>query len=75
MPIDGAYRFKTNSNMTGNWIISGSLKINRIMSESEVNKILEAKGIEPMPWDGGSLDLNRMGLSTERALNRLKLLV
>lgn len=73
MPKDGAYRFKTNPNMTGNWIISGSMKVNRIMSQQEVNSILEQNNVTPMPWEGGVLDLQRMGLSTEESVNTLKL--
>jgi hypothetical protein len=73
MPKDGAYRFKTNPNMTGNWIISGSMKVNRIMSQQEVDSILEQNNVTPMPWEGGVLDLQRMGLSTEKAVNTLKL--
>jgi hypothetical protein len=62
MPADGMYRYKTNPNMTGEWIISGSMKVNKILSEAEVNKILTDAGQKTMPWDGGGLDLAKLGL-------------
>jgi hypothetical protein len=40
LPTNGSYLFKTNSNMVGEWIISDKLKINKILSDSEVNNIL-----------------------------------
>lgn len=73
MPKDGFYRYKTNPNMTGNWIISGSMKINRILTEDEVNSILKEKNLTPMPWDGGKLVLEDLGLSPEIANNIHKL--
>jgi hypothetical protein len=85
MPENGMYRYKTNPNMTGQWIISGSMKINRILSESEVNKILHEANMPTMPWtqDTGAkvnpyvkapLDLARWGLNTNPAVNQKKLL-
>ena len=84
MPTDGLYRYKTNPNMTGQWIISGSMKINRALSEDEVNKILTENNLKPMPWvqqQKGSktwtnsvLNLNRLGLTNNPAINQKKLL-
>jgi len=74
MPVDGLYRFKTNPNMTGKWIISGSMKVNRVMTESEVNAVLAEQGVTPMPWESGSLDLHKLGLSSTTARNRAKVL-
>ena len=84
MPVDGMYRYKTNPAMTGSWIISGSMRINRVLSEQEVNGILAEAGQEAMPWAGqqkGSrqwetqpLDLDRWGLGTNPAMNQKKLL-
>lgn len=63
IPYDGFYRYKTNPNMYGDWIISGTIKVNRIMSDEEVNKILIDKGIKPMPRYGGCIDLAEYGLT------------
>jgi hypothetical protein len=63
MPEDGYYRYKTNSNMTGDWMIGGNMKVNRVLKESEVNRILRQNGVKPMPWEGGKLDLKKLGVS------------
>ena len=62
MPVDGMYRYKTNPNMTGEWIISGSMKINRVLTEDEVNALVQEAGLEPMPWEGGPSDSRRYGV-------------
>ncbi|MDX9819037.1 MAG: hypothetical protein RBT16_08995, partial [Desulfococcus multivorans] len=74
MPENGMYRYKTNPNMTGNWIISGSMKVNRILTEAEVNNLLAKKKIDPMPWKSGPLVLKKLGLNSEMANNRFKIL-
>lgn len=45
--LDGWYYFKTNSKQKEPWIISNKIKINRVLSNSEVAEICRAKGIEP----------------------------
>ena len=40
VPRYGWYPFKRPSNQGGEWIISGNLKVNRILSQSEVDSIL-----------------------------------
>ena len=49
LPIGGHYRYKTNPNMTGNWLISGSMKINRIVSDEEVKNINNSAGTSDLP--------------------------
>lgn len=49
IPVDGYYRYKTNPNMTGEWIIAGGMKINRILSDGEVESICEANGCKALP--------------------------
>ncbi len=49
IPSGGHYRYKTNSNMTGNWLISGEMKVNRVLDRSEVNAINEAAGVKDLP--------------------------
>ena len=44
---DGYYRFKTNAKQRDPWLISGEIKVNRILSDEEVAKICEANGYEP----------------------------
>jgi len=49
IPHGGHYRYKTNSNMVGNWMIGGAVKVNRILTDVEVAKINKAAGVEDLP--------------------------
>ena len=49
MPKGGHYRYKTNSNMTGNWLIGGGMRVNRILPDEEVQRINEAAGAADLP--------------------------
>lgn len=49
VPVNGFYRYKTNPNMTGDWIISGAIKVNRILSDKEVESICKEYGLTPLP--------------------------
>ena len=44
---DGYYRFKTNSKQKDPWLISGELKVKRILSNEEVDAICTEKGFVP----------------------------
>ena len=43
----GYYYFKTNSKQKDPWIISNKIKVNRILTESEVNEICLRNNVEP----------------------------
>lgn len=49
VPHGGSYRYKTNTNMTGEWLIGGELKINRVLDDAEVKSINDAAGVEDLP--------------------------
>jgi len=49
IPKGGHYRYKTNSNMTGNWLIGGSMKVNRVLQDKEVKAINKAAGAADLP--------------------------
>ena len=49
IPQGGHYRYKTNPNMTGNWLIGGSMKVNRVLTDAEVAKINRAAGLADLP--------------------------
>ena len=49
IPVGGYYRYKTNPRMTGTWIITGSIKVIRVLSAEEVAEICHSYGIEPQP--------------------------
>ena len=47
IPENGYYRYKTNPKMLGEWIISGAICVNRILTDAEVAQICRAHGYEP----------------------------
>ena len=49
VPYGGHYRYKTNPNMTGSWLIGGAMKVNRILSDAEVKKINKAAKSSDLP--------------------------
>lgn len=49
VPKGGYYEYKTNPNMTGNWLISGAMRVNRILSDEEVIKINKSMGVADLP--------------------------
>lgn len=64
IPVNGFYRYKTNPNMTGNWLIGGSMKVNRLLSDAEVKRINDAAGTADLPRKE-PLDLKKYGFDTE----------
>jgi hypothetical protein len=71
IPADGFYRYKTNSNMTGNWLIGGSMKVNRILSDEEVIAINDAADAADLPR-GEPFDAKKYGFDGLMASNRAK---
>ena len=49
LPTGGHYRYKTNPNMTGEWLIGGDMRVNRILEDAEVREINRAAGVEDLP--------------------------
>lgn len=48
--------------MFGNWIIAGAIKINRILTDNEVNDILLNNGLTLMPREDGVFNSNKYGI-------------
>ena len=48
VPENGLYRYKTNPSMYGAWIIAGSMRITRILSDEEVEAMCHEHGLEPL---------------------------
>lgn len=64
LPTDGYYTYRTNPDPTTRpWYITGAMKVNRILTDAETNKILRDHGIEPRKRDGGELDLKALGIT------------
>jgi hypothetical protein len=49
IPKGGHYRYKTNPNMTGNWLIGGSMKVNKVLTDKEVERINKKAGMSDLP--------------------------
>jgi hypothetical protein len=69
VPFGGHYRYKTNPNMTGNWMIGGSMKVNRVLGDDEVKAINDANGAADLPRlaraDGGQVEDGSMLIHDE----------
>ena len=56
VPENGAYRYRTNPNPeTDPWIITGSMRVNRLLTPSEVDAMVEAAGREPQRRQDGAI--------------------
>ena len=50
VPENGSYRYRTNPNpQTDPWIITGAMKVNRVLTKEEVDEIVRKAGREPQP--------------------------
>ena len=49
IPVGGNYRYKTNPNMDGSWIISGSVKVDKFLSPEEAAQVAREMGVEDLP--------------------------
>lgn len=47
IPVDGFYRYKTNPKRLGPWIITGAIKVVKILTNDEVDSICKSHGFEP----------------------------
>ena len=64
LPTDGYYKYRTNPNPdTVPWLITGAMKVKKLLSDAEVNVILAEKGLPPKQRVGGDKTLADLGLS------------
>ena len=49
LPLGGSYNYKTNSNMTGSWVISGEIKVNKVLTQAEVDQLNKAENAKDLP--------------------------
>ena len=53
VPTDGYYKYRTNADPnTAPWIISGAIKVNRILDDAEVAEICAQHGVTPQTREG-----------------------
>ena len=63
LPTDGYYRYRTNPNPdTVPWIITGAMRVNRILTDAETDAICREAGVEPMKRQGGEIDFDKLGI-------------
>lgn len=56
LPENGSYRYRTNPDPnTDPWVITGAMKVNRILKLSEVDAMVEAAGREPQQRQAGAI--------------------
>ena len=81
VPENGSYRYRTNPNpQTDPWIITGAIKVNRVLTKEEVDDIVRKAGREPQPVEllvnpingkilgyaqGGTIYLTKAGMTPE----------
>jgi len=64
LPEDGYYRYKTNPNMTGEWLIGGSIKVTKLLTDDEVKAINDEAGVADLPRVK-ELDLKSIGFDRD----------
>lgn len=63
VPKDGFYRYRTNPDPnTDPWLITGAMKVTRLLDDADVEAILKENGREPYKRQGGPIDLSAFGL-------------
>lgn len=66
LPENGYYRYRTNPKPdTVPWVITGAMKVNRLLSDAEVNAILEKNGVPPVHRQGGDVGLDKFGFKED----------
>ena len=66
LPTDGYYIYRTNTNPdTDPWIITGAMKVNRILTDKEVDDLVRKAGREPQRREQESISsvLSGLGMS------------
>ena len=71
VPKDGFYRYRTNENMTGSWLIGGAMKIKRILTDAEVMAINKERGVKDLPRkEGETFDPTQWGFKAETKFSK-----
>lgn len=73
VPENGAYRYRTNPNPeTDPWIITGAMRVKRLLTPSEVDIMVEKAGREPQRRQEGAvtdIQINALNAEIERTNN------
>lgn len=65
LPKDGYYKYRTNPNPdTVPWVITGAMKVNKLLNDKEVEEILNKAGVQAPKREGGELvSVSQLGLN------------
>ena len=56
VPTDGSYKYRTNPDpRTDEWIITGAMRVNKILTRDEVDELVRAAGREPQRIQDGDI--------------------
>ena len=56
LPTDGSYKYRTNANpATDSWVITGAMKVNRILTRAEQADLVKKAGREPQQIQEGDI--------------------
>lgn len=56
VPTDGSYKYRTNPDpKTDEWIITGAMRVNKILSREEVDELVKKAGREPQKVQDGDI--------------------
>lgn len=73
VPVNGSYRYRTNPNPeTDPWIITGAMKVKRLLTPTEVDELVEKAGREPQRRQHGAVtdaEINDLNKQYRRADN------
>lgn len=73
LPKNGSYMYRTNPDpRTDPWIITGAMKVNKILTPSEVDNLIREAGREPQPRQEGAItdeQINNLNKELEKQLN------
>lgn len=70
LPVNGAYRYRTNPNPeTDPWIITGAMRVKRLLTPSEVDKMVKDAGREPQPRQNGAITDEQISTLNEEFVN------
>lgn len=71
VPQNGSYRYRTNPNPeTDPWIITGAMRVNRLLTPSEVDYIVKSAGREPQRRQAGAVTDEQINKLNQQLLNR-----
>ena len=61
LPTDGYYRYRTNPDPdTVPWVITGSMRVEKLLGDAETKAILQSYGVKPMERQGGDMTVEEI---------------